>query len=39
MKMKAIVMEAKLHDVLVGMTVLYPIGFILDFREEIASLD
>jgi hypothetical protein len=37
MKMKAIVMEAKSYDVLVGTTVLYPMGFTLDFWEEIAS--
>jgi hypothetical protein len=37
MKVKAIVMEAKSYDVLVGSTVLYPMGFILDFWEEIAS--
>jgi hypothetical protein len=37
MKVKAIVTEAKSYDVLVGMTVLYPMGFTLDFWEEIAS--
>jgi hypothetical protein len=37
MKMKAIVTEAKSYDVLVGTTVLYPMGFTLDFWEEIAS--
>jgi hypothetical protein len=42
MKVKAIVMEAnvteaKSYDVLVGSTVLYPMEFILDFWEEIAS--
>jgi hypothetical protein len=37
MKVKAIVMEAKSYDVLVGTTVLYPMGFTLDFWEEIAS--
>jgi hypothetical protein len=37
MKVKAIVTEAKSYDVLVGTTVLYPIGFTLDFWEEIAS--
>jgi hypothetical protein len=37
MKVKAIVMEAKSYDVLVGSTVLYPMGFTLDFWEEIAS--
>jgi hypothetical protein len=37
MRVKAIVMEAKSYDVLVGTTVLYPIGFTLDFWEEIAS--
>jgi hypothetical protein len=31
MKMKAIVTEAKSYDVLVGSTVLYPMGFTLDF--------
>jgi hypothetical protein len=34
---KAIVTEAKSYDVLVGSTVLYPMGFILDFWEETAS--
>jgi hypothetical protein len=37
MKVKAIVTEAKSYDVLVGTTVLYSMGFILDFWEEIAS--
>jgi hypothetical protein len=37
MKVKAIVTEAKSYDVLVGMPVLYPMGFILDFWEEITS--
>jgi hypothetical protein len=37
MRVKAIVTEAKSYDVLVGTTVLYPMGFILDFWEEIAS--
>jgi hypothetical protein len=37
MKMKAIVIEAKSYDVLVGTTVLYPMGFILDFWDEIAN--
>jgi hypothetical protein len=37
MKVKAIVMEAKSYDVLVGTTVLYPMGFSLDLWEEIAS--
>jgi hypothetical protein len=37
MKVKAIVTEAKSYDVLVGSTVLYPMGFTLDFWEEIAS--
>jgi hypothetical protein len=37
MKVKAIVTEAKSYNVLVGTTVLYPIGFTLDFWEEIAS--
>jgi hypothetical protein len=37
MKVKAIVMEAKSYDVLVGTTVLYPMGFTLDFWKEIAS--
>jgi hypothetical protein len=31
MKVKAIVTEAKSYDVLVGTTVLYPMGFTLDF--------
>jgi hypothetical protein len=31
MKVKAIVTEAKSYDVLIGTTVLYPMGFILDF--------
>jgi hypothetical protein len=31
MKVKAIVTEAKAYDVLVGLMVLYPMGFILDF--------
>jgi hypothetical protein len=34
MKVKAIVMEAKSYNVLVGSTVLYPMGFTLDFWEE-----
>jgi hypothetical protein len=37
MKVKAIVTETKSYDVLVGTTVLYPMGFTLDFWEEIAS--
>jgi hypothetical protein len=37
MKVKAIVTEAKSYDVLVGSTILYPMGFTLDFWEEIAS--
>jgi hypothetical protein len=37
MKVKAIVTEAKSYDVLVGTMVLYPMGFTLDFWEEIAS--
>jgi hypothetical protein len=37
MKVKAIVIEAKSYDVLVGATVLYPMGFTLDFWEETAS--
>jgi hypothetical protein len=37
MKVKAIVTEAKSYDVLVGTTVLYPMGFTLDFWEEIAN--
>jgi hypothetical protein len=37
MKVKAIVTEAKLYDVLVGSTVLYPMEFTLDFWEETAS--
>jgi hypothetical protein len=36
-KVKAIITEAKSYDVLVGTTMLYPIGFTLDFWEEIAS--
>jgi hypothetical protein len=37
MKVKAIVTEAKSYDVLVGSTVLYPMGFTLDFWEETVS--
>jgi hypothetical protein len=37
LKVKAIVTEAKSYDVLVGSTVLFPMGFTLDFWEEIAS--
>jgi hypothetical protein len=37
MKVKAIVTEAKSYDVLVGSTVLYLMGFTLDFWEETAS--
>jgi hypothetical protein len=37
MKVKAIVTEAKSYDVLVRSTVLCPMGFTLDFWEEIAS--
>jgi hypothetical protein len=37
MKVKAIVTKAKSYDVLVGTTVLYSMGFTLDFWEEIAS--
>jgi hypothetical protein len=37
MKVKAIVTEANSYDVLVGTTVLYPMGFTLDFWEEIIS--
>jgi hypothetical protein len=37
MKVKAIVTEANSYDVLVGSTVLYPIGFTLEFWEETAS--
>jgi hypothetical protein len=37
MKMKAIVTEAKSYNVLVGSTVLYSMGFTLDFWEETAS--
>jgi hypothetical protein len=37
MKVKAIITEAKSYDVLVGSTVLYPMGFILDFWEETES--
>jgi hypothetical protein len=36
-KVKAIVTEAKSYDVLVGTMVLNPMGFTLDFWEEIAS--
>jgi hypothetical protein len=37
MKVKAIVTEANSYDILVGTTVLYPMGFTLDFWEEITS--
>jgi hypothetical protein len=37
MKVKAIVTEAKSYDVLVGTMILCPMGFTLDFWEEIAS--
>jgi hypothetical protein len=37
MRVKAIVTEAKSYDVLIRTTVLYPMGFTLDFWEEIAS--
>ena len=37
MKLKAIVTEAKSYDVLVGLMVLYPMEFTLDFWEDIAS--
>jgi hypothetical protein len=37
MKVKAIVMEAKSYDVLVGLTDLYPIRITLDFWEETSS--
>jgi hypothetical protein len=37
MKVRAIVTEAKSYDVLVGSTVLYPMGFTLDFWEETSS--
>jgi hypothetical protein len=37
MKVEAIVTEAKSYDVLVGSTVLYPMGFTLDFWDETAS--
>jgi hypothetical protein len=37
MKVKAIVTEAKSYDVLVGLTVLYPMGFTLDFWKETTS--
>jgi hypothetical protein len=37
MKVKAIVTKAKSYDVLVGSTVLYPMGFTLDFWEETTS--
>jgi hypothetical protein len=36
-KVKAIVTKAKSYDVLVGTTVQYPMGFTLDFWEEIAN--
>lgn len=34
MKVKAIITEAKSYDVLVNAMVLYPMRFVLDFREE-----
>ena len=34
MKAKAIVTQANSYDILVGAMVLYPMDFILDFREE-----
>ena len=37
MKVKAIVMEAKSYDVLVGSMVMYPMGFTLEIWEETAS--
>ena len=37
MKVKAIVTKVKSYDVLVEPTVLYPIGFILNFWEETTS--
>jgi hypothetical protein len=37
MKVKAIVTEAKSYNVLVGSTVLYSMGFTLDFWEETTS--
>jgi hypothetical protein len=37
MKVKAIVTKAKSYDVLVGLTVLYPMGFTFDFWKETAS--
>ena len=39
MKVKTIVTEAKSYDVLVRMTVMYPMRFILDFWKEIAVTD
>jgi hypothetical protein len=36
-KVKAIITEAKSYDVLVGSTILNPMGFTLDFWEETAS--
>jgi hypothetical protein len=41
MKVKAIVTEAKSYDVLVGSTVLYPMGFTLDFwkRHRVTDQD
>ena len=36
-KAKAIVTEAESYDVLVGATVLYPMGFVIDFWDETAS--
>jgi hypothetical protein len=37
MKVKAIITEAKSYNVLVRLTVLYPMGFTLDFWEETTS--
>jgi hypothetical protein len=37
MKVKAIVIEAKSYDILVGSKVLYPMGFTLEFWKKKAS--
>jgi hypothetical protein len=37
MKVKAMVTEAKSHDILIGAAVLYPMGFTLDFLEDTTS--
>jgi hypothetical protein len=37
MKVKAIITEAKSYGILVGSTILYPMGFTLDFWKETAS--